>query len=157
MPASDDRPLQEYSVRSLLNPGFQGVPASVADLSRIAEWCPGCFVGGKLVPLAEGLDTYLAVLARVYMVPLEGMTANLADPRTRQMIKSSTYLDTVVHNAAIGRTELGVNLASQGRLEEAIDQFEEALRLQPELAVARRNLATAQQIRAAAREGADIR
>jgi spermidine synthase len=150
-PASDDRPLQEYSVRSLLNPGSQGVPASVADLSRIAEWCPGCFVGGKLVPLAEGLDTYLAVLARVYMVPLEGMTANFADPRTRQMIKSSTYLDTVLDNAAIGRTKLGVDLVSQGRLEEAIDQFEEALRLQPELAVARRNLTTARQVRAGRR------
>jgi hypothetical protein len=153
IPVSDDRPLQEYSVRSLLNLGSTGVPASVADLGRIAEWCPGCFVGGKPVPLAEGLDTYLAVLAHAYMVPLEGMTANFADPRTRQMINSSTYLDTILRSAAIVRTDLGVNLASQGRVEEAIDQFEEALRLQPELAVARRSLTTAQQIRGRAREG----
>ena len=156
-PVSDDRPQQEYSVRSLLNLGSIGVPASVTDLNRIAEWCPGCFVGGKPAPPAEGLDTYLAVLAHVYMVPLEGMTANFADQGTRQLIKSSTYLDTILHNAAIGRTELGVNLASQGRLEEAIDQFEEALRLQPELAVARRHLTTAQQVRGGAREGVDIR
>jgi tetratricopeptide (TPR) repeat protein len=155
IPVSDDRPLQEYSVRSLLHPRSTGVPATVADLSRIAEWCPGCFVGGKPAALVEGLDTYLAVLAHVYMVPLEGMTANFADPRTRQMIKSSTYLDTNLHNAAIVRTDLGVSLASQGRLEEAIDQFEEALRLQPELAVARRNLTTAQQVRGGARQGAD--
>ena len=87
----------------------------------------------------------------------EGMTANFADPRTRQMIKSSTYLDAILHNAAIVRTDLGVNLASQGRLKEAIDQFEEALRLQPELAVARRRLTTAQQVRGGPREGADIR
>jgi spermidine synthase len=156
-PVSDDRPLPEYSVRSLLNVVPAGMPASVAGLSRIAEWCPGCFIGGKPAPLVEGLDTYLALLARVYDVPLEGMTANFSDPRTRQMIKSSAYLDTVLSNAAIVRTDLGVDLASRGRLEEAIDQFEEALRLQPELAVARRNLTTAQQARGRSTEGADIR
>jgi Flp pilus assembly protein TadD len=54
------------------------------------------------------------------------------------------------------RNDLGVNLVSQGRFREAIDQFEEALRLQPDLAVARRNLTAAQQARAvpvAARRG----
>src|SRR5207253_9478024 len=120
----------------------------------IAEWCPGCFVGGKPAPLTEGLDRYLAVLAHVYVVPFEGMTADLADARTRQMITSSTYLDTILRNAAIVRTDLGVNLASRGRLEEAIDQFEEALRLQPELAVARRHLTTAQQARRCVKEDA---
>jgi hypothetical protein len=153
VPVSDDRPLQEYSVRSLLDLGATGVPPSVADLGRIAEWCPGCFAGGKPLPVVEGLDTYVAVLAHAYMVPLEGMTADFADPRTRQMIKSSTYLDTILGSAAIVRTDRGVDLASQGRFEEAIDQFEEALRLQPELAVARRSLTTALQIRGRAREG----
>jgi Flp pilus assembly protein TadD len=45
------------------------------------------------------------------------------------------------------RTDLGVNLASESRLEEAIEQFEEALRLKPELATARRYLTAAQQAR----------
>ena len=147
IPVSDDRPLQEYSVKSLLNFDSTGAPPSVVDLGRIAEWCPGCFVSGKPVALVDGLDTYLAVLARAYLVSLEGMTANFADPRTQEMIKGSPYLDTILRSAAIVRTDLGVNLASEGRLEEAIEQFEEALRLQPELAMARRYLAVAQQAR----------
>jgi hypothetical protein len=154
IPVSDDRPLQEYSVASLLNFGSSGVPASVVDLSRVTEWCPRCLAGARPVPLAEGLDTYLAVLARAYMVPLEGMTANFADPRTRQMINGSTYLKTILGDAAHVRNDLGVNLVSQGRLGEAIDQFEEALRLQPELAVARRNLTFAQQARGRSSGGA---
>lgn len=147
IPVSDDRPLQEYSVKSLLNLDSTGAPPSVVDLGRIAEWCPGCFVSGKPVALVDGLDTYLAVLARAYLAPFEGMIANFADPRTRQMIKGSIYLDTILRSAAIVRTDLGVNLVSEGRLEEAIEQFEEALTLQPELAMARRNLTAAQQAR----------
>jgi spermidine synthase len=144
---SDDRPLQEYSVKSLLNFGSTGAPPSVVDLRGITEWCPTCFVSGKPIALVDGLDTYLAVLARAYMVPLEGMTANFADRQTQKMIKGSRYLDTILHSAAIVRTDLGANLASEGRLEEAIEQFKEALRLQPELAMARRYLAAAQQAR----------
>ena len=144
---SDDRPLQEYSVKSLLNFGSTGAPPSVVDLRGITEWCPTCFVSGKPIALVDGLDTYLAVLARAYMVPLEGMTANFADPQTQKMIKGSRYLDTILHSAAIVRTDLGANLASEGRLDEAIEQFKEALRLQPELAMTRRYLAAAQQAR----------
>ena len=147
IPVSDDRPLQEYGVKSLLNFESTGAPPSVVDLDRIAEWCPGCFVSRTPVALVDGLDTYLALLARAYLVSLDGMTVNFADPRTQEMIKGSRYLDTILHSAAIVRTDLGVNLASEGRLEEAIEQFEEALRLRPELTMARRYLAAAQQAR----------
>src|SRR6185369_11546028 len=64
-PVSDDRPLQEYGVRSLLDFG-EAVPASVVDLMQVAAWCPKCFVDGRPVPLVEGLDTYFAVLNRAY-------------------------------------------------------------------------------------------
>ena len=157
VPVTDDRPMQEYSVTSLFNFGFSGSPASVMDLGRIAEWCPGCFDDGKPVPVAEGLDTYLAVLARAYMVPLRGMTANFADPQTQQMIKRSAYLGTLLRSAATVRNDMGVNLASEGRLEEAIDQFEEALRLQPELASARRNLTGAHEILGRSSGGPEFR
>ena len=147
IPVSDDRPLQEYGVKSLLNFESTGAPPSVVDLGRVAEWCPGCFVSRTPVALVDGLDTYLALLARAYFVSLDGMTANLADPRTQEMITGSRYLETILHSAAIVRTDLGVNLASEGRLDEAIEQFEEALRLEPELAMTQRYLAAAQQAR----------
>src|SRR5688572_10011375 len=38
-PVTDDRPLQEYGVRSLLNFG-RVVPGSVVDLRGVGEWCP---------------------------------------------------------------------------------------------------------------------
>jgi tetratricopeptide (TPR) repeat protein len=151
IPASDDRPLQEYSVRSLLNSGSIGAPSSVVNLSGITEWCPECFAAGKPVPLVEGLDRYLAVLARAYMVPVRGLTGDMADPRTRQMIEASEYLETILRHAALVHNDLGLDLMSNGRLDEAIGHFQEALSLLPELAVARRNLTAAQQVRGSSR------
>ena len=157
VPVTDDRPLQEYSVKSLFNFGSGGSPRSVMDLGRIAEWCPGCFSGGKPVPVVAGLDTYLALLARAYMVPLRGMTVNFADPQTRQMIERSPYLDTLLRDAATVRNDLGVNLVLEGQLEEAVEQFEEALSMQPELASARRNLTAAQKILGRSSPGPELR
>jgi tetratricopeptide (TPR) repeat protein len=103
------------------------------------------------VPLVEGLDRYLAVLARAYMVPVRGLTGDMADPRTRQMIEASEYLETILRHAALVHNDLGLDLMSNGRLDEAIGHFQEALSLLPELAVARRNLTAAQQVRGSSR------
>jgi hypothetical protein len=149
LPASDDRPAQEYSVRSLLNVGATGVPPSVVDLSRIAEWCPACFSGGRPVPLVEGLDVYMALLARVYTTPVRGVTANAAPPGMREMIAKSSYLATIVRKAAGARNDRGVALVTDGKVDDAIVQFEEAVWLEPDLAVARRNLTTAREVREA--------
>ena len=65
-PVTDDRPIQEYGAKSRLSLGYQLLPASIFDVDQAAAWCPGCFVGAKPVPLADGLDVYLASLARVY-------------------------------------------------------------------------------------------
>ena len=62
---TDDHPVQEYGVLSLLEQG-NAVPASVVNLTEVAAWCPACFMNGKPVPLVEGLDTYLALLDRAY-------------------------------------------------------------------------------------------
>ena len=65
-PVTDDRPIQEYGAKSRLSLGYQLLPASIFDVDQAAAWCPRCFVGAKPVPLADGLDVYLASLARVY-------------------------------------------------------------------------------------------
>jgi spermidine synthase len=71
-PVTDDNPMQEYGARSRLSSGYGKLPASIFDLSQVAAWCPRCFVGDKLVPLADGLDVYLAGRARVYRKTLYG-------------------------------------------------------------------------------------
>src|SRR4029077_11154951 len=76
-PVTDDRPMQEYGARSRLSSGYQRLPASMLDVSQVAAWCPRCFVGGKTVPLADGLDVYLAGLARVYERTLYGAAGSL--------------------------------------------------------------------------------
>ena len=43
-PVSDDRPIQEYGVASLLDFG-EAVPSSIVDLKQVDAWCPTCFVG----------------------------------------------------------------------------------------------------------------
>ncbi len=151
VPVSDDRPLQEYSVRSLLNSGSIGAPSSVVNLSGIADWCRECFAGGKPVPLVEGLDAYLWLLARAYMVPIQGLPEHMDDPRTREMIRTSPYLDGILRNAALVHNDMGLDLMSNGRSSEAIGHFQEALSLQPELAAARRNLRAAQHVRDSSR------
>src|SRR6185369_9350081 len=61
MPASDDRPLQEYSVPSVRGAARSGVPAALVDLPAAAAWCPRCFTGEQSTPAAAGLDAYLAL------------------------------------------------------------------------------------------------
>ena len=65
-PVTDDRPIQEYGAKSRLTRNYELLPASIFDLDRVSEWCPGCFAGATPVPLAEGLDVHLASLAGVY-------------------------------------------------------------------------------------------
>jgi spermidine synthase len=131
-PVSDDRPLQEYGVRSLLNFG-EAVPASVVDLTQVAAWCPKCFVHGRPVPLVEGLDTYFALLDRAY-------TASAADvARVRRLavgpprlVAGSAYLGAIVPESADLHNTLGIAHAAKGEIHEAIAEFGDALRLDPE-------------------------
>ncbi len=100
---TDDRPIQEYGVRSRLPVAGGGVPASVVDLSRVAEWCPKCFAGGEPVPLADGLDTYLVLLDLAYKkmaLPVDG-AGSLADPRTRGLVEGSAYLSAMLDRAPV--------------------------------------------------------
>jgi spermidine synthase len=130
---TDDRPVQEYGVRSLLNVG-EFVPASVVDLSGVSAWCPKCFDNGMPARVVEGLDLYLALLRRAYSAtPTEGLrTRELAEGG--RLIAGSAYLGAVVPDTADVHNDLGIAYASRGQLDAAIAEFRRALDLAPDAA-----------------------
>jgi tetratricopeptide (TPR) repeat protein len=133
-PVTDDRPVQEYGVRSLLNVS-RVVPGAVVDLGRIAEWCPRCFSGGTPVPLVHGLDTYLALLGLAYGgSPTAVAEARRGAEREGRAVAGSNYLGMIVPESAAMHNVLGVASAADGRLDEAIAEFSRALTLDPESA-----------------------
>ncbi|HEY3158293.1 MAG TPA: tetratricopeptide repeat protein [Vicinamibacterales bacterium] len=130
---TDDRPVQEFGVRSLLNLG-ESVPGSVVDLSRVAEWCPACFDNGMPVRVVEGLDLYLALLNRAYGAsPAQGARVRAAADNGRR-VAGSAYLGAVVPEEAGLHNDLGIAYASRGQLEPAIAEFRQALALDPDSA-----------------------
>jgi spermidine synthase len=130
---TDDRPVQEFGVRSLLNLG-ESVPGSVVDLSRVAEWCPTCFDNGMPVRVVEGLDLYLALLGRAYGAsPAEGARIRAAADNGRR-VAGSAYLGTVVPETSEVHNDLGIAYAARGLLEPAIAEFRRALELDPDSA-----------------------
>jgi spermidine synthase len=133
-PVTDDRPVQEYGVRSLLNVS-RVVPGAVVDLGRIAEWCPRCFSGGAPVPLVQDLDTYLALLGLAYGgSPTAVAETRRGAEREGRAVAGSNYLGMIVPESAAMHNVLGVASAADGRLDEAIAEFARALILDPESA-----------------------
>jgi tetratricopeptide (TPR) repeat protein len=140
---TDNRPLQEYSVGSLLNFG-EAVPGAAVDLGQVASWCPKCFVDQKPVPLAEGLDTYLALLGNAYLASVAdvGRARALAERHDR-VIFGSAYLGAIVPETAAVHNLLGIELAAKGRIDEGITEFRHAMRLEPNSAQTRWHLGAA--------------
>jgi tetratricopeptide (TPR) repeat protein len=133
VPVTDDRPVQEFGVRSLLNLG-ESVPGSVVDLAASAEWCPKCFNNGAPIRLVEGLDLYLALLNRAYAAtPAEGARIRAAADNGRR-VAGSAYLGAVVPETADVHNDLGIAYASRGFIDEAIGEFRQSLTLQPDSA-----------------------
>src|SRR5207244_13639167 len=110
-PVSDDRPIQEYGVRSLLNLG-EAVPASVVDLTEVGSWCATCCVDGCPVEAVEGLDAYLALLNHAHSAAPE-QTARLGrlTDRAPRLVFGSAYLGAVVPDSADLHNTIGVTLA----------------------------------------------
>jgi len=130
---TDDRPVQEFGVHSLLNLG-ESVPGSVVDLKSVAEWCPKCFDNGMPVRVVEGLDLYLALLNRAYGAsPEEGARIRAAADNGRR-VAGSAYLGVVVPETSDVHNDLGIAYASRGQLDAAIGEFRQALSLEPDSA-----------------------
>jgi tetratricopeptide (TPR) repeat protein len=142
-PVTDDRPIQEYGARSLLNLG-DSVPASLVDLTGIHAWCAKCFEDGVPAPLARGLDTYMALMNLAYTAPPAAVeAARLASEREGRLIAGSAYLGSIVPESAEMHNTLGIAAASAGDLERALLEFREALRLAPDSAATHWHLGAA--------------
>ena len=132
-PATDDRPLQEYGVRSVIGAGRLGVPGSIFDLSTVDAWCPRCFAGDAVA--VPGLDTYLALMYEAYNAPVAEVAAAAARERGRRILGSS-YLGAVLPDNAEVYNILGRSFLRLGRVAEARASFAEALRRDPQSAEA---------------------
>jgi spermidine synthase len=134
-PVSDDRPLQEYGVRSVLATGRRGVPAALVNLPAAAAWCPRCFNGEQSTPAAAGLDAYLALMDETYHSPPR--------PATGPPILGSAYLGAILPDTDAVHNIVGVTLLEERRFDEAAAEFREALKQRPDSPDANRNLGTA--------------
>jgi spermidine synthase len=154
VPVTDDRPVQEYGVRSLLNFG-EFVPGSVVDLTGVAAWCPTCFDNGAPARIVEGLDLYLALLNRAYTATREeGARTRNAEDEGR-VFAGSAYLGAVVPETADVHNDIGIAFASKGQIDQAIAEFREALRLEPDSAQTHWHLGAALADRGALDEAAE--
>ena len=140
MAATDDQPIQEYSARSLLK--FSSAPpASIVDVSQVADWCPSCFTDGKPASIVEGLDTYLSLLNLAYRPTGTNKDQPLAPTVARpRSIAGSAYLGAVIPESAELHWSLARALASP---EEALPHLRRVVELDPGHAEARYQLATA--------------
>jgi spermidine synthase len=130
-PVMDDRPLQEYGVRSMLSMGY-GVPGSIVDLEGVSEWCPRCFHDGRPVASLEQLETYFQLLGVAYDASREEVArARRLSESERRVIAGSAYLGAIVPESPATYNVLGLAAAQRGDLESAIQEFQRALELDP--------------------------
>lgn len=148
-PATDDRPLQEYGVRSRLGAATTGVPASIFDLGQISAWCPRCFEGGDTAPAANGLDLYLALMEEAYVASPASVAAAAA-ARRGGTVMGSRYLASVLPESVemrrvvgLAKSREGAELLAIGELAGAVTVLREAVRLAPESAEAHNDLGVA--------------
>jgi hypothetical protein len=134
---TDDRPLQEYGVRSGLTAALHGVPASLFDVTNIAAWCPRCDEPRHARRGAANLDLYLRLLQQAYFAPVAGVQASAYGSRR---ILGSAYLGSVVPDSAEVHNLLGLAEMREGDVAEAVREFQGALDSDPSSANARANL-----------------
>ena len=130
-PVLDDRPLQEYGVRSMLNFGH-GVPESVVDIRSVGEWCPRCFVDGQPAGPAAELPLYMELLTLAYgATPAQVAEARRLWESGDRRIAGSAYLGAIVPESAEAYAILGLAHAQRGDVAAAIADFRRAVALDP--------------------------
>jgi tetratricopeptide (TPR) repeat protein len=142
---TDDRPLQEYGVRSGLSTGLMGVPASLFDVMQVAAWCPRCVNEDADSPDVTDLDLYLRLMQQAYVATVTDVAAGArlsaalraGGPRR---IWGSAYLGAVVPDSAEVHNILGLAHVRAGRVDAGIEEFEAALARDSASANARANL-----------------
>jgi len=134
---SDDRPVQEYSVHSGLTAGLQGVPAALFDVTNVAAWCPRCDEPRHARRGAANLDLYLRLLQQAYFAPVADVRRAA---RGSRRVLDSAYLGAVVPDNAEVHNLLGLAHTRDGRVAEAIREFQGALERDPASPNARANL-----------------
>ena len=141
-PATDDRPLQEYAVRSVLATSHLGIPASLFDVAAVTDWCPACIQDEA--PAVAGLDAYLALLDHAYRAPGPPHAS-----REKQIL-GSAYLGAVVPDTPATRAivadahyERGSALLDRGAFDQAAAEFRAALDVLPDSAAVHNNLGVA--------------
>ncbi len=130
-PVLDDRPLQEYGVRSMLNFGH-GVPEAVVDIRSVGEWCPRCFVDGQPAGPAAALPLYMELLTLAYAAtPAQVAEARRLWESDDRRIGGSAYLGAIVPESAETYAILGLSYAQGGDVAAAITAFRHAIALDP--------------------------
>ena len=144
---SDDRPLQEYAVRSGLSAGLMGVPSSLFDLMQVAAWCARCVNEDPDAHYVADLDLYLQLLQQAYRAPVADVARAAATRRSTaaeasddRRLWGSAYLGAVVPDSPEVHNVLGLVHMRAGRVDAAIGEFEAALARDPGSANARANL-----------------
>jgi len=150
-PVTDDRPIQEYARKSLLEVN-EGIPPSLIAVDEVASWCPSCFSGGKPAPPVEGLDTYLSLLKLAYTAPSLGPAQTVATGGAHPIagsgylgavIPHSAQLDSILNVAFVEKYQRGTDLLVARRYPDAIDEFRAALKWNPDSVEAHNNLGIA--------------
>ena len=160
-PVTDDRPIQEYGKRSLLDFGEGGIPPAVVAVKEVGSWCPTCVNQGRPAAAVEGLDVYLALNELAYRsrgAP-GAQAGGIPGGRT---VAGSGYLGVIVPDSpelnrllgalprapgetrdAAARYTAATTLLEAGRFAEAVEEFRLVLQSTPDSVEALNNLGVA--------------
>ena len=146
---TDDRPLQEYGVRSRLGAMALGIPGALFDLGTISAWCPRCFPSGEVAPAVYGFDLYLGLMEEAYAANT-GDVAAAARARGAGTVLGSAYLARVLPETSavkgivsLAKSREGAALMEAGDLPSALTVMREAVALTPDSAEAHNDLGVA--------------